>query len=85
MFTYDTKGWQSLFTNSTDIYWYGNGYGRRRFVVLALDISHRNDSPLYSNYNFGDDRILFCNYHLFHPCIVSFIAKLNMEMGHIQQ
>lgn len=29
------------------IYWYRDAYARRGFVVLAVDISHRNDSPLY--------------------------------------
>jgi hypothetical protein len=30
-----------------DIYWYGDSFARRGYVVLAIDISHRNDSPLY--------------------------------------
>lgn len=51
------SGWQHIFTNSSDIYWYGNGYARRRYIILSVDISHRNDTPLYSNYNLGDDRI----------------------------
>jgi hypothetical protein len=29
------------------IYWYGDAYARRGYVVLAVDISHRDDSPLY--------------------------------------
>lgn len=51
------SGWQEIFTNISDIYWYGNGFVRRKFVVLAVDVSHRNDSPLYTNYAAGDDRI----------------------------
>lgn len=29
------------------IYWYGDSFARRNFVVLVIDISHRNNSPLY--------------------------------------
>ena len=30
-------------------YWYGDAFARRGFVVLALDIGHRSDSPLYDD------------------------------------
>jgi hypothetical protein len=29
------------------LYWYADSFARRGFVVLAVDISHRDDSPLY--------------------------------------
>jgi hypothetical protein len=36
-------------------YWYGDAFARRGFVVLAVDISHRNDAPLNADYTGGDD------------------------------
>jgi hypothetical protein len=36
-------------------FWYGDGFARRGYVVLALDVSHRNDSPFYSDEPNGDD------------------------------
>jgi dienelactone hydrolase len=45
------SAWDVLQPNSRhscgDIYWYGDSFARRGYVVLAVDISHRNDSPLY--------------------------------------
>lgn len=45
------SAWDVLQPNSGhscgDIYWYGDSFARRGYVVLAIDISHRNDSPLY--------------------------------------
>lgn len=46
-----------LFDASNDLYWYGDGFARRGFVVLAVDISHRpgEDSvQLYAPHP-GDD------------------------------
>lgn len=45
------SAWDVLQPNSRhscgDIYWYGDSFARRGYIVLAIDISHRNDSPLY--------------------------------------
>jgi dienelactone hydrolase len=43
---------RSTFLPDCDIYWYGNAFARRGYVVLALDISHRpkeDSEPLYGN------------------------------------
>jgi hypothetical protein len=41
-------------------YWYAESFARRGFVVLALNVGHRNDSPLYNpdndDYASGDAR-----------------------------
>jgi dienelactone hydrolase len=57
------SAWKMM--NGTDRhYWYGDGFARRGFVVLALDISHRPlgdraapymSAPLYTNELNGDD------------------------------
>lgn len=36
-------------------FWYGDGFARRGYVVLAVDMSHRNDSTIYSDVPGGDD------------------------------
>lgn len=64
------SAWDVLQPNSRhscgDIYWYGDSFARRGYIVLAIDISHRNDSPLYGLksplfgpfiLDFGDDPI----------------------------
>jgi len=43
-----------------NLYWYGDAFARRGILGLALDISHRDDSPLYGggwghDYRQGDD------------------------------
>jgi dienelactone hydrolase len=41
-----------------DIYWYGDAFARRGYVVLAVDVSHRpyeDRSSLYADYLEGDD------------------------------
>lgn len=48
------SGWQCMDPNH-GIFWYGDGWARRGYVVLAPDVGHRNDSPLYSNEPNGDD------------------------------
>ena len=75
------SAWDVLQPNSKhscgDIYWYGDSFARRGYVVLAIDISHRNDSPLYGLksplfgpfiLDFGDDP-LHGNHQ--HPSIIS--------------
>ncbi len=66
--------------DASDIYWFGNAFGRRRFIVYAVDISHRNDSPLYHDqYIFGDDRIIACALLL----LISLdLPKQHMVMAH---
>jgi hypothetical protein len=44
----------NMMNPSSDLYWYGDSFARHGYVVLAVDISHRNDSPLYPPSN-GDD------------------------------
>jgi dienelactone hydrolase len=41
------SAWTMILNPSEPLYWYGDSFARRGFVVLALDISHRNDSPVY--------------------------------------
>ena len=48
------SGWQCM-NPANGIFWYGDGWARRGYVVLAVDIGHRNDSPLYSDVPNGDD------------------------------
>lgn len=35
------SAWQMIKPDAGTIYWYGNAFARRGYVVLALDISHR--------------------------------------------
>jgi dienelactone hydrolase len=41
------SAWTMILNPDEPLYWYGDSFARRGFVVLAVDISHRNDSPLY--------------------------------------
>jgi dienelactone hydrolase len=46
------SAWQTLDPSNEDIYWYGDAFARRGYVVLAVDISHRppgDSEPLYDN------------------------------------
>jgi dienelactone hydrolase len=48
----------ALLDQSDPIYWYGDAWARRGFVVLALDMSHRpveDRGGLYGDYENGDD------------------------------
>jgi dienelactone hydrolase len=47
------SAWQVM-SPSSEAQWYGDAFARRGFVVLALDVSHRDDSPLYKMSG-GDD------------------------------
>jgi dienelactone hydrolase len=41
-----------------DLYWYGDAFARRNYIVLAVDISHRppkDSAPLYDDVGDGDD------------------------------
>ena len=49
------SSWQTMFPTNTSIYWYGDATARRNYYVLAVDISHRNDTPMYSSFKTGDD------------------------------
>ena len=55
------SAYQMLFPKNTEnkgIYWYGNALARRgEYIVFALDVSHRNDTPLYNDQfsQHGDD------------------------------
>jgi len=53
------SAWQVMNPDAGGIYWYGNAFARRGYVVLALDMSHRpaeDSKPLYEDfYNAGDD------------------------------
>lgn len=40
--------------NPASMYWYGDGFARRGYLVVAVDVSHRNDSPIYTDYPNGD-------------------------------
>lgn len=79
------SAWDVLQPNSRNscggIYWYGDSFARRGYVVLAIDISHRDDSPLYGLkspvfgpfiLDFGDDP-LHGNHE--HPSIKSSIFE----------
>ncbi len=50
------------------IYWYGDAFARRGYMVLAIDISHRlaTDQKLYSDTKTGDDPV---NGNGLHPAI----------------
>jgi acetyl esterase/lipase len=54
---HDGSGWQMMNPDSS-LYWYGDSYARRGYVVLAVDISHRpvgERANLYTDYLEGDD------------------------------
>lgn len=54
---HDGSGWEMMDPDS-QLYWYGDSFARRGFIVLALDISHRplaDRSTLYTDYTSGDD------------------------------
>jgi hypothetical protein len=53
-----------VMTGTEDLYWYGDAFARRGFVVMAVDISHRPtvdrtapymNAPLYTGVVTGDD------------------------------
>ena len=51
------SGWEMMDPDS-QLYWYGDSFARRGYVVLAVDISHRpleDRSSLYTDYTSGDD------------------------------
>ena len=55
---HDGSAWQVMNPDQGGIYWYGNAFARRGYMVLALDISHRpleDRALLYTNYTSGDD------------------------------
>jgi dienelactone hydrolase len=44
--------------NPNSLFWYGDSFARRGFIVLAIDISHRpveDRRGLYGDFLFGDD------------------------------
>lgn len=45
---------KQMMSPGSDTQWYGDSFARRGFVVLALDVSHRDDSPSYKQTG-GDD------------------------------
>eukprot|EP01084_Bolivina_argentea_P270309 459591_1 len=49
------SSWQLMYPPDQNIYWYGDAFARRNYIVFAIDISHRNSTPLYSNFKQGDD------------------------------
>lgn len=62
------SAWE-LFLPSHQFYWHGDGFARRNFVVLALDISHRPPNErqgLYAGYADGDNS---CAGNGSHPAI----------------
>ena len=46
-----------MYPPKNNIYWFGNAFARRHdYIVLCIDISHRNDSALYHDqFIHGDD------------------------------
>ncbi|MGZ8245065.1 alpha/beta hydrolase family protein [Methylomagnum sp.] len=49
------SAWQVM-SGDNSLFWYGDSFARHGYIVLAIDMSHRNDSPLYSDgYSNGDD------------------------------
>lgn len=52
------SGAWAMLDAADDLYWYGDAFARRGFVVLALDISHRpleDRSALYRDHTLGSD------------------------------
>jgi hypothetical protein len=50
------SAWQMMFPPQNTIYWYGDAIARRKYIVFALDMSHRDHSVMYNDtFNHGDD------------------------------
>jgi dienelactone hydrolase len=51
-------------------YYYGDAFARRNFVVLAIDISHRDNSPSYNDFFTGGDLPSPPDLNVAHPAVI---------------